>query len=100
MSLFIGTGQFFKDEGNRIFRENCNSGFTFNVLDLTPDLNEDSHLNPVKCGSIRLEILFADVLPETLNIIFFGEYFNTIDITKKRQVVFDYNALNVFVSCV
>jgi len=43
-------------------------------------------------SSIRLEMHFADALPETMNIVCFDEYFNTIEISKNRQVVFDYNA--------
>jgi len=95
MSLFNGTGQFFKDKGNQISREKINDGFTLYALDLTPDLNEGTHLNPVKRGSIRLEML-ADALPETMNIVCFGDCFNTIEISKNRQVVFDYNARCVF----
>ena len=72
MSLFIGTGPFFKDEGNQIYREEFNDGFTLYALDLTPDLNEGTHLNPFKCVSIRLEMHFADALPETMNIVCFG----------------------------
>ena len=95
MSLFNGTGQFFKDKGNQISQEKLNDGFTLYALDLTPDLNEGTHLNPVKRGSIRVEML-ADALPETMNIVCFGDCFNTIEISKNRQVVFDYNAWCVF----
>jgi len=92
ISLFTGTGQFFKDEGNDISREEFNDGFTLYALDLSPDLNEGTHTNPIKRGSMRLEMHFADALTETVNIVCFGEYFNTIEISKNRQVVFDYNA--------
>ena len=96
MSLFIGTGQVFKDEGNQISWEEFNYGFMLYALDLISDLNEGTHFNPVKRGCIWLEMHFADALPETMNIICFGEYFNTIEISKNRQVVFDYNAWCVF----
>jgi len=87
MSPFIGTVQFFKDEGNQISREEFNDGFTLYALDLTPDLKEGSHLHPAKRGSIRLE----------MNNLCFVEYFSTIEISKNRQVVCDYNAWYVFV---
>jgi len=86
MSLFIGTGQFFKDEGNQISREEFNDSFTVYALDLTPDLNEGTPLNPVMQGSIWLEMHFADALPETMNILFIGEYFNTIEISKTDKL--------------
>jgi len=89
---FHRNGAVFQHEGNQISREEFNDGFTLYALDLTPDLNEGSHLNPVKRGLIRLEMHFADALPETMNIACFGEYFNNIEISNNQQVVFGYNA--------
>ena len=63
------------------------------AFDLTPDLSEGgNHFNLVKQGNLRLEIQFAQPLPNTINVITYAEFENIIEIDKSRNVIFDYSA--------
>lgn len=58
----------------------------------TPDLDDSEHVNLVKKGSVRLELRFAEALPNTINVIVLAEFDNLIEIDRNRQVLFDYSA--------
>ena len=91
-SLFMGTGQMGRDDGNEISREEYANGFTLFAFDLTPDLDDSGHFHLVKTGSLRLELHFKHALPKTINVIVYGEFDNVIEIDKARNIVFDYSA--------
>ena len=46
----------------------------------------------IKQGHLRLEILFAEPLPATINVVLYAEFDNVIEIDRNRQVLFDYSA--------
>ena len=90
-SLFSGTNKINRDEGNGISRSDYVNGYTFFAYDLTPDLAEDDHVNLTRQGTVRLDLKFADALPNTVSIICYAEFQNVIEIDRNRSIVFDFN---------
>ena len=90
-SLFMGTGQMGRDDGNDISREEYAHGYTLFAFDLTPDLDDSGHFHLVKTGNLRLELHFKQALDETINVIVYGEFDNVIEIDRARNVLFDYS---------
>jgi hypothetical protein len=92
MSLFSGTGKQQKDEGNDIERSEYSRGYTLYAFDLTPDLAEEGHFNLARDGSVRVNLKFANALPNTVNVIVYAEFENVIEIDRNKNVLFDYNS--------
>ena len=90
MSLFSGTGKLQKDEGNAINRTDFPGGYAIYAFDLTPDLAEEGHFNLARDGSVRVDMKFANALPNTINVIAYAEFENVIEIDRNRNVLFDY----------
>ena len=80
-------GKFGQDEGNAVPLEDYPRGYTLLCFDLTPDLEDDGHFNPIKEGNIRLELQFATGLPTTINVIVLAEFENVIQINQDRKVL-------------
>ena len=91
MSLFSGTGKQFTDEGNQIHREDYARGYTLYAFDLTPDQGEDDHFNLIKEGTVRVDMRFSVVLPNTINVIAYAEFENIIEIDRSRNIIYDYS---------
>ena len=92
MSLFSGTGKLQKDEGNDISREDYSGGYALYAFDLTPDLSEGGdHFNLSRDGSVRIDLKFANPLPNTINVIAYAEFENLIELDRNRNIVFDYS---------
>ena len=91
MTLFSGTGKQFGDIGNDIKRTEYAHGYTLYAFDLTPDLGEDDHFNLLKEGNVRVDMKFAQPLPNTINVIVYAEFENMIEIDRSRNVIFDYS---------
>ena len=87
MTLFEGTGIMNADKGNGIRRAHYNNGYTLYAFDLTADMCEGSHLDPVKYGNLRMEVHFAKALPSTINAVIYCEYDNLIQIDRARNVI-------------
>ena len=90
MSLFSGTGKLYKDEGLHISRTDFRGGYAMYAFDLTPDLADGDHFNLIKEGSVRVDMSFRAALPNTINIIVYGEFENILEIDGARNVVLDY----------
>jgi hypothetical protein len=90
LSLFAGSGKYRKDEGLDLDREEYERGFTLFAYDLSPDLTEDGYFNLIKEGSIRVELKFAQALPNTINVIAYAEFESIIEINREKQVLIDY----------
>ena len=90
MTLFEGTGMLNDNKGHGIQRTDYKEGFALYVFDLTPDMTEGSHVDPIKHGSLRMDIHFKTVLPETVNVIVYAEYDNVIQIDRARNVIMDF----------
>ncbi|MDJ0933678.1 hypothetical protein [Breoghania sp.] len=92
LTLFSGTDLLYHDKGNDISCDEYLQGFTLFAFVLTPNLNDGGHFNLVKQGSLRLELHFADPLPDTICVIVCAEFDNIIEVVRSRNVVFDYAA--------
>ena len=88
--LFTGTGKENRDEGNCISRNDFENGYALYAFDLSPDLGEDDHFNLTRQGGVRLDLKFADGLPNTVTVIAYAEFENVIEIDRNRNVVFDF----------
>ena len=90
-TLFSGTGVYFLNQGNQISHESYPNGYCLFASDLTPDLsvNEFTHWNLVKHGSVRLDVRFAEALDNTINCIVYAEYDNILEIDASRQTIID-----------
>ena len=89
-TLFQGTNNLHKDQGIHIDREDFAAGYTLFAFDLSPDASDEAHLNLVRNGSVRLELQFQTALPNTANLIVYGEWDSMLEITKFRHVVLDF----------
>jgi hypothetical protein len=81
-----------QDEGNTIFREEYAKEDTLFGFDLTPDMSEVGTYHLIKQGNLHVEILFAEALTGTINIVLYAEFDNVIEISRNRQVLFIYSA--------
>ncbi len=90
LSLFTGSGKYRRDEGLDIDREEYEKGYTLFAYDLSPDLSEETYFNLIKDGSIRVELKFAQALPNAINVIAYAEFESIIEINREKQVLIDY----------
>ena len=91
MHLFGSTGKLNQDEGNDINREEFDKGYALYAFDLTPDLSENESFNLARQGTVRVDLKFAEALPNTVSVIAYAEFENIIEIDRNRNVVFDFN---------
>ena len=90
LSLFSGLGKLNRDEGNEITRDDYVAGYTLFAFDLSPDLSEDKYFQLSMDGTLRLDLKFANPLPNTINIVMYAEFESIIEIDRNRNVLFDY----------
>ena len=65
-------------------------GNTLYAFDLTTDMSEGAHIDPIKYGSIRAECHFASALPHAINVIVYAEYDSMIQVDKTRNILADF----------
>ena len=90
MTLFEGTGMLHADRGHGIDRSNYKNGYVLYAFDLTPDMAEGGHVDPIKHGTLRMDLHFKDALAQTVNVIVYAEYDNVIQIDRARNVILDF----------
>jgi hypothetical protein len=90
MTLFEGTGLLNDDRGHGITRNTYKNGCTLYAFDLTADMAEGSHVDPIKHGSLRMDLHFKKALTETVNVVVYSEYDNVIQIDRARNVIVDF----------
>ena len=89
--LFTQTGQYYRDTGNAISREQYKDGCALFAFDLTPQMDSSEvGFELIKHGNIRIEIHFATATARTLTVIVFAEHDNLLEIDQDRNVAFDY----------
>ena len=93
LRLFTQTGQYYRDTGNAISREQYKDGCALFAFDLTPQMDSSEvGFELIKHGNIRIEIHFATATARTLTVIVFAENDNLLEIDQDRNVAFDYTA--------
>src|SRR6218665_895085 len=75
---------------NLISRQDFPGGYALYAFDLTADQCEGNHLNLLRHGTVRVDMKFAQLLPNTINVIAFAEFENILEIDRSRNVLFDY----------
>ena len=91
--LFMQTGQYYRNTGNAISREQYKDGCALFTFDLTPQMDSSEvGFELIRHGNIRIEIHFATSTTRTLTVIVFAEYDNLLEIDQDRNVAFDYTA--------
>ena len=91
MTLFSGMGSMYQDEGNHIDREEYKNGYTLICFDLSPDLEEGGgYVNLRKNWYSFTRGALQKEFTETVNIVVYGEFENTIEIDQYRSVVTDF----------
>ncbi len=93
VNLAQATGKFFQDEDNDITREDFGKGYALFAFDLTPDLSADSDVHGhLTRGNLRIELGFKNNLTETITLLVYGEFDNTVLIDRNRNVVTDFHS--------
>lgn len=90
-NTLIALGQFNSSESNGLTRAMFGNGFTLFAFDLTGDNQVYAgHHHVIPSGNIRLDLSFASALTETINVIIFSVFDNTLEITAERNIEFNY----------
>ena len=93
LRLFMQTGQYYRDTGNAISREQFMDGYALFGFDLTPQMDSSEvGFKLIKQNNIRIEIHIANAITRTLTVIVFSENDNLLEIDQDRSVAFDYTA--------
>jgi hypothetical protein len=92
--LSMTRGVLMGQEEHSITREDYNSGYTFFVFDLEPELlpdkeNDEEFWPLVKHGNLRIEFHFDTALPETITLIAYGIFPRIIKIDNVRSVLLE-----------
>uniref|UniRef100_A0A1I8I4M6 Beta-ureidopropionase n=1 Tax=Macrostomum lignano TaxID=282301 RepID=A0A1I8I4M6_9PLAT len=66
------------------------AGYCFFAWNLMPDMELGGHSMPRERGNLTLQIKFSAALAAGINVLVFGYFDNTVQITRGRQVILDY----------
>lgn len=91
LSLFTDLNRYHNAPNININFEDYKKGYAFYAFDLTPDLaSNDNHMSVNKNGNLAIDIKFGSALPETVSLVVYAEYRNTIEIDKARGITTDF----------
>ena len=91
LSLYQAVSAFGLNKSFHIAKEDYNGGYCMWGYDLTAGQgSEEGQLHPIKTGSLRIELQFAQALAAVINVIVFAEFDNQIEINSLREIVTDY----------
>ena len=90
--LYQATNVHNSDRGLVINYNNYTRGYTIYGFDLTSDMCDGAHIDPIKHGALRLEAHFGMGLTRPINVICYAEYDNMLQINRDRNVLIDYTA--------
>ena len=88
--LYSGLGLINSNSGVGVTLDQFMKGHTLYAIDLTPDMAEGPHVDPIKYGNLRLEAHFETALTNPINCICYAEYDNMIQIDSARNVIADF----------
>jgi hypothetical protein len=80
-------GYHFRDDGCYISRNEFDNGYFLICADLSPTLCNGQYDDPVQSGNIDIDLKFAAGINETVNVIVYMEFSNTISINSSRRAV-------------
>lgn len=89
-SLFCSTGKINRDEGLFLTRKEFSQGYSLFGFDLSPSLCNGAHQEPIKEGNVRVALQFSKALPNTITVLIYADFDNSIQINKARGVIKDY----------
>ena len=89
-SLFTTAGKINRDEGIDIARREYKTGYTLFGFDISPSTCNGGHQEAVKRGTLRLQLEFQKALPNTITVILYADFDNTISIDKFRNIIKDF----------
>jgi len=89
-NMFSGLDRAGLDWGNDITKDDFIGGYGLYIFDLSPDKCFGDHFNVLKSGNLKLKLTFRETLPCVVNLYIYMEYDNMMEITKNRNVIFDY----------
>ena len=78
------------DWGNDITKEDFVGGYALFSFDLSPHKCYGDHFNVIKKGNLRIKLSFREAVSTVLTLFVYMEYDNMMEITKNRNVIFDY----------
>jgi hypothetical protein len=90
-TIFKACGIHHSNTGHQTTRDMYIHGYFMLLFDLTPDqAASEEHVSPPTNCHIRLELKFAETLPEALNCLLYLEYASTVRIEALRTFSTDY----------
>ena len=89
-NLFLACGKLNANEGIDISHNEFKDGYTLFGFDLSPSICNGGHSEPVKQGTLKIELEFQKALPSTISVIAYAEFENTIAVDKFRNVTKNY----------
>jgi hypothetical protein len=93
-SLFEALNMLNTDSTININRDNYSSGNTIFGFNFSPDLSNgccgSEHLNPIKYGSLRIQIRFKEALAEPITALIYCEFDKVLEIDASRNAVIDF----------
>ena len=91
LSLFTDLGRYHGAQNINISYSEYKSGYTLFAFDLTPDYDASAdHVSIAKNENLTIDLKFSVALPETVSLVIYSEYRNTIEIDKSRNVFTDF----------
>ena len=92
LTLFTGLNRYHCLQNINIAYSEFNEGFyLLFAFDLTPDYDTSgSHVSITQNENLTIDLKFSVALPETVSLIIYAEYRNTIEIDKSRSVYTDF----------
>jgi hypothetical protein len=90
-TLFEGSGIHHSNTGLQITPDTYINGCFVLLFDLRPDrAASDSHTSNPDIGNIRIELKFAQTLPDAITCLLYLEYDDTVLVDDSRTVSIDY----------
>lgn len=86
-TLMTSLGYSFRDDGCQVNRDEFNGGYFLVCADLSPTLCNGQYDDPIKSGNLDIDLTFGAGLPETISVIVYMEFNNTISINSSRKAV-------------
>lgn len=81
-------GHWLKDSGCNITRSDIQKGgYCLYSFDLEPVFREADYLTLSRQGNLRLEVQFAEALPETVTAVIYSETLAYFEVNKARDII-------------